>query len=159
MSNYDNFITNAIRSEADPQGAFKAPEVFRPSRLYPLGFHFKQWTWLTSARCYPYPAVRAACSTTHTVVSRLPHTPPKGSATVEGSTHRRTVASSLGTLPLRLALAQLPHLVHFERVGSWITSMSASALGKGLFKVWGRYEHSLRTRPLQTQMVTSTVLW
>ncbi len=26
-------------------------------------------------------------------------------------------------------------------------------------KVWRGYEHSLRTRPLQTQMVTSTVLW
>lgn len=37
--------------------------------------------------------------------------------------------------------------------------MSAGALGRGLVSVWRGYEHSLRTRPLQTQMVTSTVLW
>lgn len=37
--------------------------------------------------------------------------------------------------------------------------MSAAALGRSLVKVWGRYEHSLKTRPLQTQMVTSTILW
>lgn len=37
--------------------------------------------------------------------------------------------------------------------------MSTAALGRSLVKVWRGYEHSLRTRPLQTQMVTSTILW